>query len=153
MTALSLDMNSNDLHEWIISNGAVHVVFNAKADTMESYPEEGMQAIITAIRRVAEDVHAWTVDYSQFEVLNSMHESKNYYGASPAISRKEERLTYLSAYATALYKCKDTLYVEPSDALSNILQSIQPAKDICVTAESVEKRFAAIQQAFGSFSI
>ena len=47
MTALSLDMDSNALHDWIASNGPVHAVFNAKSEDMESYPEEGIQCLIT----------------------------------------------------------------------------------------------------------
>lgn len=153
MTALSLDMDSNDLYDWISSNGAVHVVFNAKSEEMECYPEEGIQAIITGVLKNDDDVHKWTVDYTLFEVLNSLHESKNYYGPSPELSRTEKKLAYLSAYATSFYKRKDTLYVDNNSKLSKVLKSIQPAKSIEVTAETVEKRFAAIQQALGSFSI
>ena len=125
MTALSLDMDSNDLYDWIASNGAVHVVFNAGSDDMESYPEEGIQTIITKVRKSDDNVHNWTVDYTQFEVLNSLHESKNYYGSSPETSRTEKRTAYLSAYATGFYKRQDTLYVDPNSKLSKILQSIQ----------------------------
>lgn len=153
MIALSLDMNSNELHDWIASNGAVHVVFNTESEEMECYPEKGIQAIITGVKKNEDDVHRWTVDYTQFEVLNSLHESKNYYGPSPDFSRTEKKPAYLSAYATAFYKRQDTLYVDPHRKLSSVLQSIQPAKALEVTAEAVEKRFAAIQQALGSFSI
>lgn len=153
MTALSLEMNSNDLYDWIANNGAVHVVFNAKSEDMECYPEEGIQAIITEVIRNDVDVHKWTMDYTRFEIINSLHESKTYYGPSPELSRTEKRLGYLSAYATGFYKSKDILHVDTSSKLSQVLKRIQPAAVLDVTIEAVEKRFAAIQQALGSFSI
>ena len=153
MTDLNLNMNSKELHDWISQNGAVHVVFNVNSENMESYPEEGIQAIITEVGKFDDSVHQWKVDYTQFEVLNSLHESKNYYGSSPALRYNEEKKAYLSAYATSFYHRKDNLYVEACDQLSKTLQSIQPAKAIEATAEAVEQRFLAIQKVLGDFSI
>lgn len=153
MTALSLDMDSNALHDWIASNGPVHVVFNAKSEDLECYPEEGIQCLIIGVDRKDSEVHTWKVDYTPFEVLNSLHESSNYYGSAPDVSRSEKRPAYLSAYATQFYKRENTLYIEPSDKIGSVLQSIQPASALEVTVDAVEQRFAALQKELGHFSI
>lgn len=152
MTALSLDMDSNALHDWIASNGPVHAVFNAKSEDMESYPEEGIQCLITGVLKKDTDVYTWVVDFTPFEVLNSLHESSNYYGSAPP-EKGNKQVGYLGAYTTQFYKRQDTLYVEPTDKIGGVLQSVQPASALEVTVDAVEQRFAALQKELGHFSI
>ena len=153
MTAPNLEMDSNALHEWIARHGPVHVVFNAKSEDMECYPEEGIQCIITGVDRKDSEVHTWKVDYTPFEVVNSLHESSNYYGSAPEASKNEKRPAYLSAYATRFYKRENTLYVEPNEKIGGVLQKIQSASKLDVTADAVEQRFASLQKELGHFSI
>lgn len=153
MSNLSLDMDSNALRDWIADNGPVHVVFNAKAQDKDSYPENGIQGIVTVVLDRNQDVYKWEIDYTRFEVLNSLYESKNYYGSAIPVSKAEKRSAYLSAYATAFYKRKDVLYVEPNDRIGDILHSIQPASALGVSPDAVEQRFAALQKELGLFSI
>ena len=153
MTKLSLDMDSNALHDWIASNGPVHVVFSAKVDEKENYAEEGIQCIITSVVKKDPDYYSWAVDYTAFEVLNSLYESSNYYGPAPASDNNEKRPGYLSAYATQFYKRENNLYVEPTERIGDILQSIQPASVLAVTSDAVEQRFLSLQKDLEYFSI
>ena len=153
MKPLSLDMNSFELHDWVAENGPVHVVFSANADNLESYPESGVQGLILAVRKDnpnedgSIDCVKWDMDYTPFEVLNSLHESSNYYGHAP------ESTAYLKAYGTVFYKRKDHLYITPTEPLSNILQHVAPATTVAVTVDAVEQRFAELEKALGGFSI
>lgn len=152
MTPLSLDMDSNDLHDWIASNGPVHVVFSAGSENFEGYPEDGIQALITGVLKKDPEFYTWVVDYTPFEVVNSLHESTTYYGSAPT-PNGEKRKGCLQAYATIFYKRQDTIYVEPTDKLRKTMHSIQPASALAVTADAVEQRFAELQKELGGFSI
>lgn len=153
MKPLSLDMNSFELHDWIAENGPVHVVFSEGVDDKESYAGVGIQGIVVGLRKDAPnedgiiEVIKWDVDYTRFEVVNSLHEDANYYGHA------DQSPAYLKAYSAGHYKRKDYIYMESQDTLSTILQSIVPAATLEVTAEAVEQRFADIEKALGSFSI
>ena len=151
MTNLSLDMDSDALHDWIVSNGPVHVVFNKKSEDKESYPEDGIQCIITAVVKNDPEVYTWKVDYRRFEVLNSLHESNTYYGPAPGMGN-EKRPGYLTAYATRHYKPVDILYVEPSDRIGDIMHSIQPASALDVSIDAVEQRFSFLKKDLEDFS-
>jgi hypothetical protein len=153
MTALSLNMDSNELFDWISENGPVHVIFNDKAESMECYPEEGIQCLITAVIATDSEVHKWKVNYTPFEVVNALHESSNYYGPAPRVNEKEKRPAYLSAYATRFYKREDFLYVETNDKIGRTLLSIQPANALEVKSDVVEQRFLDLQKDLDGFSI
>lgn len=146
MTSLNLDMDSNDLHDWIVANGPVQIVFSAGAENFESYPEKGIQAIITEVCKNEADCYRWMLDYTQFEVSNTLHETKTYYGSAP------DSPGHLSAYAAKHYKRKDFIYITPEDKLSNFLTHIQPEVPRC-TKESVEQRFEEMNKVLGGFSI
>lgn len=152
MTHLNLDMDSNALHDWIASNGPVHVVFNANVDEKENYAEEGIQCIITSVVKKDPEYYALMVDYTPFEVLNSLYESSNYYGPAPVGDKTDKRPGYLSAYATQFYKRENTLYVEPNEKIGVFVHSIQPASVLAVTADAVEQRFSALKKELQEFS-
>ena len=144
MTNLSLDMNSHDLMAWIAEHGPVHVVFSEGAENLEAYPEAGIQGLLTQVKDDNDEVHRWILDYTAFEVINSLHESAIYRGGSPGSPG------YLQCYASISYKpVNDTLYINPSDKLHCLLQSICPAASIEVDCDAVEQRFASLQQALG----
>lgn len=147
MTALNLDMNSNDLNTWIAANGPVHVVFSEGAENLECYPEEGIQAIITEVKEDQHDCHKWMLDFTPFELVNTLHEKSTYYGVAPGSPG------YLGAYATNFYKRVREIYIMPEDKLSAVLMSIAPAAGLDVSADAVEQRFATLEKALGDFSI
>lgn len=146
MTPLNLDMDSNALHDWIAVYGPVQVVFSKGADNLESYPEEGIQAIITGVDQKEDDCHKWSLVYTPFEISNSLHETKTYYGSAP------DSPGYLSAYAAKFYKKEEVVYITPEDKIGAILSHIQPEVPRC-SAEAVEKRFAEMEKVLGDFSI
>lgn len=153
MKPLSLDMNSFELHDWIAKNGAVHVVFSDKSYTCDSYPNVGIQGLVVGIlmdepnEEGVVDVAKWVMDYTPFEVINSLHEESIYY------RRSGKELPHLKAYSAGHYKRKDHLYMNPIEPLTAVLQSAAPAAAIAVTSDAVEQRFAEIEKALGSFSI
>lgn len=146
MKTLSLSMNSMELSEWIVENGPVHVTFSKKSENMESYPEENIQALIIGVIGVigdGEDVCKWKMDYTMFEVINSLHESLNYYD--------EMEVGRLRAYATIHYKRKEELYVTRNEPLSQYLLSVEPVKQLEIEVDAVENRFATINKSIGNF--
>ena len=153
MKPLSLDMNTFELHDWIAEHGPVHVVFSEGSHTCESYPNEGIQGLVLGVMKDTPneegviDVAKWVMDYTQFEVINSLNEESNYY------RRSGTELPHLKAYSAGHYKRKDHLYMNPIEPLSAVLQSIAPAATVGVTSDAVEQRFAEIEKALGSFSI
>ena len=147
MIPLSLDMDSNGLAAWIASNGPVHIVFSKAAENFESYPEEGIQAIVTHVNKDNDDCHRWKLDYTPFEVANALRESSTYYDSTPGSPG------YLTAYATNFYKCNDHVYVEIKDKISKTISFVQPSCAFYATREAVEQRFEELQKKFEGFSI
>ncbi len=153
MKPLSLDMNTFELHDWIAENGPVHVVFSDASHTCESYPNAGIQGMVTGVVKDTPneegviDVAKWVMDYTPFEVINSLHEESNYYRLS------DNDAPHIKAYSAGHYKRKDHLYMNPSDPVSAVLQSVAPAATVAVTSDAVEQRFAEIEKALGGFSI
>lgn len=104
----------------IISDSTIspnEIQFTKKAEDLESYPEEGMRALLVGARIIDEDVVVLTMDYRKFDEFNKTIESSNYYDKS-GVPR-------LTAREAGCYQPVDDLYMAALDKVSDYFSFLE----------------------------